>query len=118
MRSSFIGTIFAALALPRGLLAAPPPAETFGAEEQGLVVRQEAAATQQDLDSIKYMVQFAAAVYCNNRQSQVGSKVTCSNDACAQVQRNDVINFAHVEYVPRCDSEACQEEEQTKNFVG
>ncbi|KLU82466.1 hypothetical protein MAPG_01538 [Magnaporthiopsis poae ATCC 64411] len=97
MRSSFIGTIFAALALPRGLLAAPPLAENFGTEDQGLVVRQEATATQQELDSFKYMVQFAAAAYCNNRQSQVGSKVTCANDACVQVERNDVINFAHVD---------------------
>ncbi|KAL8408257.1 hypothetical protein RB594_006890 [Gaeumannomyces avenae] len=102
MRSSFFATVLAALALPRGLLAAPPLGENLGDERLSLVARQNGKATQKDLDNIKYFVQFAASAYCNNRQSQVGSKVTCANDACVTVQRNDVINFAHIEYVPRC----------------
>ncbi|KAL8408256.1 hypothetical protein RB594_006890 [Gaeumannomyces avenae] len=97
MRSSFFATVLAALALPRGLLAAPPLGENLGDERLSLVARQNGKATQKDLDNIKYFVQFAASAYCNNRQSQVGSKVTCANDACVTVQRNDVINFAHID---------------------
>ncbi|KAL8347977.1 hypothetical protein RB598_001351 [Gaeumannomyces tritici] len=97
MRSSYFATVLAALALPRGLLAAPSLGENFGDERLSLVARQNGKATQKDLDDIKYFVQFAASAYCNNRKSQVGSKVTCANNACVTVQRNDVINFAHID---------------------
>ncbi|EJT72103.1 hypothetical protein GGTG_11350 [Gaeumannomyces tritici R3-111a-1] len=100
MRSALISSVLAALALPRGLLAAPstpavvealsftPPHST----NSSLEARQNTI----DLNNMKYAIEFAKAAYCNNDASQVGTKVTCGNNACPSLGLANIVNYAHL----------------------
>ncbi|KAL8282000.1 hypothetical protein RB597_009628 [Gaeumannomyces tritici] len=100
MRSALISSVLASLALPRGLLAAPstpavvealsftPPHST----NSSLSARQNTI----DLNNMKYAIEFAKAAYCNNDASQVGTKVTCGNNACPSLGLANIVNYAHL----------------------
>ncbi|TLS27090.1 hypothetical protein PpBr36_04020 [Pyricularia pennisetigena] len=87
MKASFVSSI---LALP--LLAAAAPKPEVAAELSSRAV----GVTQQELNGFMYVRQLASAAYCNAKDSLVGQKVTCSNNACPDIGAGNVVNYAHL----------------------
>lgn len=57
-------------------------------------------ATQAQLQSFQYVAQYAAAAYCNSADSlTAGTLVSCSNDACPDLETNRVFLEGILEYV-------------------
>ncbi|EHA48036.1 hypothetical protein MCOR27_009025 [Pyricularia oryzae] len=87
MKVSFVSSL---LALPLLAAAAPKP-------EAAELSSRDVTVTQQELNGFMYMRQLASAAYCNSKDSLVGQKVTCSNNACPDIGAANVVNFAHLD---------------------
>ncbi|KAI6356767.1 hypothetical protein MCOR25_007862 [Pyricularia grisea] len=87
MKVSFVSSI---LALPLLAAAAPKP-------EAAELSSRDVTVTQQELNGFMYVRQLASAAYCNAKDSLVGKKVTCSNNACPDITAGNVVNYAHMD---------------------
>ncbi|TLD15206.1 hypothetical protein PspLS_10749 [Pyricularia sp. CBS 133598] len=88
MKASFVSSLLT-LPLLAAAAAAPKP-------EVAELSSRDVTVSQQELNGFMYVRQLASAAYCNAKDSLVGQKVTCSNNACPDIVAGNVVNYAHL----------------------